>query len=133
MFRVIIAGSRGFWSQDLMDRTMDSLLQNKQAEPIEILSDNGRGAPRFGEIYARKRGYSLKHFDTDWDQYGKAAPYLRNLEMTDQADACVVFWDGETRFEKYMINAAKFTKIPVRVIKYRSPQRELFNEPLPPG
>ena len=119
MFRIIVAGSRGFWSQDLMDRTLDNLLQNKQQDEIEIVSGGARGADRSAIVYAHNRGYKLTVMNAEWDKYGRSAGYKRNQQMAAYADACVVFWDEESRGSKHMIDIAKSIDMPLRVIKYR--------------
>lgn len=126
MFRLIVAGSRGFWSQDLMNRTLDHLLQNKQPDEIEIVSGGARGADRSAIIYAHNRGYKLTVMNAEWNKFGRSAGYRRNQQMADYADACVVFWDGESRGSKHMMDIAKRMDMPLRVIRYRSQQGELF-------
>ena len=126
MFRLIVAGSRGFWSQDLMNRTLDHLLQNKQTDEIEIVSGGARGADRSAIVYAHNRGYKLTVMNAEWNKFGRSAGYRRNQQMADYADACVVFWDGESRGSKHMMDIAKRMGMPLRVIKYRSQQGELF-------
>jgi len=44
--------------------------------------------------------------------------YVRNTQMAKYADACVVFWDGESRGTKHMIDLAKKHKLQLRIIKY---------------
>lgn len=126
MFRLIVAGSRGFWSQDLMNRTLDHLLQNKQPDEIEIVSGGARGADRSAIIYTHNRGYKLTVMNAEWNKFGRSAGYRRNQQMADYADACVVFWDGESRGSKHMMDIAKRMDMPLRVIRYRSQQGELF-------
>jgi hypothetical protein len=46
------------------------------------------------------------------------AGYLRNIQMAEVADAVVVFWDGESRGTKMMIDIAKDYDLSLRVIKY---------------
>lgn len=126
MFRLIVAGSRGFWSQDLMNRKLDHLLHNKSPDEIEIVSGNARGADRFGEVYAHNRGYKVTVMPAEWNKHGKSAGYKRNQQMAEYADACVVFWDGESRGSKHMIDIAKEADMPLRVINYRNQQMDLF-------
>jgi len=126
MFRLIVAGSRGFWSQDRMNRTLDHLLKNKSPNEIEIVSGGARGADRCAIVYAHNHGYKLTVMRADWNTHGRSAGYKRNQEMAAYADACVVFWDEESRGSKHMIDIANSIDMPLRVIKYRSQQGELF-------
>lgn len=38
--------------------------------------------------------------------------------MAEYADACVVFWDGESKGSKHMIDIATSLNLPLRIIKY---------------
>ena len=114
-FRVIIAGSRNFSDYSLLHQTMDNLLRNVADQHIVIISGTARGADRLGELYAKNRGYELKKFPADWKQYGRAAGYLRNEQMAQNADALVAFWDGESRGTKNMIDLARKYQLKIRI------------------
>ena len=105
MFRVIIAGSRGFDNYDLLCAYADYKL-SKITDEIEIVSGWAKGADQLGERYAKERGYSLRIFPAEWDIYGKRAGYLRNVKMAEYADALLAFWDGKSVGTKNMINEA---------------------------
>lgn len=116
MFKVVVAGSRNFNNYNLLKEKLDFLLQNKKN--IEIVSGTARGADTLGERYAKERGYSLKRFPANWEKHGRKAGYIRNKEMRDYADAVVVFWDGESRGTKHMIDLSKEKNLPIKIIKY---------------
>lgn len=118
MFKVIIAGSRGFDNYELLKKRMDKLLQKKKPEDIEIVSGTAKGADSLGERYAKERGYTLKRLPAEWDKYGKRAGYIRNYEMAVYADACVVFWDEESNGTRNMIYSAKVRKIQLRAFDF---------------
>ena len=123
MIKVIIAGSREFDNYDLLAKKVDFFLQNKINKTklysnIEIVSGTAKGADTLGEKYAKERGFALKQFPADWELYGKRAGYVRNKQMRDYADICIVFWDGKSRGSKHMIDLAKETNMPVRVVLY---------------
>jgi len=116
MFKVIVAGSRTFNDSALMCRKLDRILAN-QTE-VEIVSGTARGADKLGEQYAASRGYGVKLFPADWETHGKRAGFIRNEEMANYADACVVFWDSESRGTKSMIDLAEKHKLKLRIITY---------------
>jgi hypothetical protein len=62
--------------------------------------------------------YQLKLFPADWNRYGKSAGFRRNVEMSNHADALVVFWDGKSRGTQHMIREAKNKKLLLRVVEY---------------
>lgn len=117
LYKVIIAGSRSFNDWEMMYMTCDYLFQNKYPD-IEIISGHAKGADYFGEKYAKSNNLKLTIFKADWDKYGKAAGYRRNVDMGEYTDACVVFWDGVSRGSKHMIDIMKRLNKPYRVIKY---------------
>lgn len=117
MFRVIIAGGRDFTDYGFLVETMDYLLSEVN-ESITVVCGKARGADTLGEQYAKERGYSVKYFPADWDRYGKAAGYIRNEEMAENADALVAFWDGKSRGTRNMIEIAKERGLRIRVKYY---------------
>ncbi len=123
-FRIIIAGSRGFdfrspVTQDTFFRKIDNLVSAKQAtHDIVIVSGTAKGADKFGESYARIRGYECRQYPANWDLYGKRAGYMRNVLMAQNADALIAIWDGESRGTQHMINIASDNGLAVRVTHY---------------
>lgn len=117
MFRVIIAGGRDFNNYEGLAQVMDRLLANVTDE-IQIVCGMARGVDRLGERYAKERGYSIRYFEADWDEHGRAAGYIRNEEMAKNADALVAFWDGQSKGTHHMIETAQRYKLDVRVKRY---------------
>lgn len=117
MFRVIIAGGRDFRDYDLLAKTMNHLLSNVSDE-ITVVCGKARGTDTLGEQYAKEHGYPVQYFPADWNRYGKAAGYLRNTEMAQNADALVAFWDGMSLGTRHMIEIAKAHGLKVRVKRY---------------
>lgn len=119
MFKVIVAGSRGFCDYDLLERKLDKILANKVSEGIEVVCGEARGADALGKKYALNKGYKVASFPAHWDTFGKSAGYRRNQEMADYADALVAFWDGASRGTAHMITIAEIKGLPIRVIRYK--------------
>jgi hypothetical protein len=115
-FKVIIAGSRDFKDFYTLATTCDKLLSNK--ENVEIVSGNARGADKLGEQYANLRGYTLKLFKADWDKDGKKAGFIRNEKMASYANALILFWDGESKGSKHMLDMAKRNGLQCRIVKF---------------
>lgn len=121
-FRVIIAGTRTFSDYELLRTTCNNLLYEKQrTHTVVVISGTARGADQMGERYARERGFQLRRFPADWEQYGKSAGHIRNAKMADNADALIAFWDGESKGTKNMIDNARRKGLAVRVIQYQNP------------
>ena len=116
VFRVVVAGSRGFANAELLGRKLSHLLANYS--DICIISGCARGADSLGEQWALANSHKVLRMPADWHVYGKSAGYKRNVAMAEAANACVVFWDGKSRGSQHMINICEERDIPVRVIKY---------------
>ena len=122
-FRVIIAGTRSFNDYELLRDSCNNLLSEKQrTHTVVVISGTARGADQMGERYARERGFQLRRFPADWEQYGKSAGHIRNAKMADNADALIAFWDGESKGTKNMIDNARRKGLAVRVIQYKKPK-----------
>lgn len=119
VFRVIVAGSREFNNYKLLQDKLDNLLVHKvKTHKIVIVSGGARGADQLGERYATQQNYCCDEYPADWQQYGKSAGYKRNVQMAENADALVAFWDGQSRGTQHMISIAKEHKLIVRIIKF---------------
>lgn len=129
MFRVIIAGSRGFDDYELLKEKMDYYLYDKvmSGEQVSIVSGHARGADELGEQYAEDCQLFLTVYPADWAHLGKKAGYIRNGVMAKNADALVAFWDGESRGTLHMIKTAKRKGLPVRVVLYKEENKTLAN------
>ena len=115
--KIIIAGSRDFCLEShykILQAYLDDLIL-EHGLPNEIVSGGARGADRLGERYARENGIAIKQFLPDWDTLGKSAGFIRNHDMGNYADTAVIFWDGESRGTKHMMEFAKKIGMPVFV------------------
>ena len=123
MFKVVVAGSRGFNSYAYMEEALDQQIMEAMEEldiidDIEIVSGGAKGADKLGERYAKERGYSLKIFPAEWNKYGKSAGYKRNAQMAEYADMVIVFWDGESKGTKHMIDLADEKQLYLAINEY---------------
>lgn len=131
-FKVIIAGGRNYENYKLLKFKMNEILKNV-TDDIIIVSGKAKGADNLGEIYAREKGYRIKEFPAEWDNFdepciikynnsGKAynalAGHNRNADMVNYADAAVYFWDGRSTGTANCIKLAKEKGIKIRIIKY---------------
>lgn len=118
MIKVIIAGTRDFSDYSLVKDKLD-LLKSSVGQ-FEVVSGGARGADSLGERYANENDLSLKIFPAEWDKYGKSAGYRRNEQMAQYADACIVFWDGESKGTEHMINLAREYGLKLSIVKYNN-------------
>lgn len=126
IFRIIIAGGRDFTNYTLLKEKVDNIISDKRkTHQIYIVSGKARGADSLGEKYANENGLNIMEFPADWGKHGKSAGYKRNLEMAENADALIAFWDGESRGTKHMIDIAKEKNLPTRIIRYKYDERNI--------
>lgn len=103
VMKLIIAGSRGIVDYDIIKHGyLDSGIQ-----ATEIVSGTARGVDRLGEHLANTFNIPIKRFPANWEGLGKKAGYVRNVTMADYADAALVFWNGESKGTKHMIDIAR--------------------------
>jgi hypothetical protein len=115
-FRVVVAGSRSFADFGLLCERLDVFLS--QRSEVVIVSGGARGADRLGERYAALRGLPVERFPADWARYGRSAGFRRNKAMAEQADAVVLFWDGQSPGTAQMLSLAQSRGLPVRVVLF---------------
>ena len=116
--KIIIAGTRTFNDKHLLFCQMDYLIAKFDLQYFEVISGTAEGADKLGEEWGKERHATITRFPADWNKHGKAAGPIRNAEMADVADICVVFWDGKSKGTKNMIETALSKGLMVKVIKY---------------
>lgn len=113
MFRVIIAGGRSFKDYHRLCSVCDYMLQNQNE--VEIVSGTAMGADRLGEKYAQEREHKIARFPARWDEFGRAAGFIRNEEMAKYAHALIAFWDGRSKGTQHMIDLAKKYNLKIKI------------------
>ena len=111
--KYIVAGGRDFTNGVIAHQVLDTF-----TDIDTIISGDARGADFLGAMYATEKGIPLQHFPAYWDQYGKAAGYIRNAEMAEHGDALIAFWDGKSKGTMNMIKAMRLHKKPYWVYDY---------------
>lgn len=123
VYKLIVAGSRGFGDYELMRSSIEAYMKEYKIKKLEIVSGGARGADSMGEEYADYYYHDKKIMPANWNRqpngdFDKAAGYVRNMEMANYADGCIVFWDGISKGTNHMIKIAKTREIDVMVVKY---------------
>lgn len=114
--KLIIAGRRDFNDVPLLWREVDKI---NAINPIAVvICGMARGADSIGMLYATEHNIALIEMPADWNRFGKSAGYRRNEEMAKIANACICFWDGQSRGTKYTINIATQHGLPLAIVNY---------------
>lgn len=122
--RTIIAGSRGCIDK----RDLFAALSACGWTPTTVISGAARGADRLGEIWASEFNVPCERFTADWDSYGKAAGYKRNVQMAENAEALIALWDGVSKGTKHMIDIANRNGLRVYVHLTTAPAAQENND-----
>lgn len=122
--KIIIAGGRDFNNRSVMFPILSKHINNMTDT---IICGDARGADLLGAEWAAHFSIPIQHFPAYWDQYGKAAGFIRNAEMGEHADALIAFWDGQSKGTKHMIQTMKRLKKPYWVYNYDGTERENYS------
>ncbi len=122
MTRVIIAGSRDFYSPGIFNNVMTEFLSDIPEDELEIISGGCRGADAIGEQYAKDWNIKCTVFPAEWDKYGKAAGPIRNEQMAKYAAEAdrgmlIAFPIGESKGTRNMIKLAQQYGLEIYVIE----------------
>ncbi len=112
--KIIIAGGRDFNNYYILEKVLSSF----KGLIDEVISGDARGADELGARWATYNNIHVNHFPADWDYYGHAAGFIRNIEMADSADALIAFWDSKSKGTEHMIKTMQLKKKPYRVFNY---------------
>ena len=74
------------------------------------------GVDRCAAEYAKENGIKLTEFVPQYEQYGRAAPIVRNKEIVDYSDKIIAFWNGKSKGTLSVIKYAQKTGKPCEII-----------------
>ena len=106
-FKVAIVGSRTFTDYELAEKFIDKVCDDDAILISKIISGGAKGADTIAEEYARNHNIETQIFKPDWEKYGKSAGYKRNVDIIENCDICIAFWDGESKGTKHDIDLCK--------------------------
>ena len=84
--------------------------------PDTIVSGGAKGADTYAKEYAIKNNIPIIEFLPDYRKYGRKAPLIRNMQIVDNCDFLLAFWNGISRGTKFTIEYARKQGIPSKVI-----------------
>ncbi len=73
-------------------------------EISQIVSGGAKGVDSCAKDFAREHNLIYKEFLPEYGRYSRAAPLKRNEKIADYADVVYIFWDGQSRGTRYMID-----------------------------
>ena len=87
--------------------------------PSTIVSGGAKGADSYAKQYALQNNIPLMEFLPDYQRFGRKAPILRNIDIVENCDFLIAFWDGISRGTKFTIDYARKKGVKVKVIEIR--------------
>lgn len=114
--KVAVVGSRSFEDYALLKKTLDELYPNITL----IVSGGARGADSLSEQYAKEEGIRTLIFKPDWEKHGRAAGFIRNRDIVENADMVIAFHDGQSKGTANSIEIAKRLGKKLLVVKFSS-------------
>lgn len=85
---------------------------------VTFVSGGARGADSLAQRFANEFERPIIVHEALWDLYGKAAGYIRNVDIVKDADIVIAFWDGVSKGTKHSIDLAKKQNKIVEIIKW---------------
>jgi hypothetical protein len=123
--KVIIAGGRSFSNYAALKKVIEQYLDTIDTKTLslEVVSGNANGADKLGERYAEEHNHTLHIRPAKWQREDgstdKGAGYKRNIEMANESDALIAFWNGESKGTAHMIQTIKKLNKPAYLVMYR--------------
>lgn len=110
--KIAIIGSRRFKNLDIVEKFVQSLPKD-----TIVISGGAYGVDLMAEETAEKCGLRTIIYLPDFKTYGIPNAYFeRNKKITDEACEVVAFWDNFSKGTKFVIDYAKQTGKPIRII-----------------
>lgn len=85
--------------------------------PDTIVSGGAKGADTFAKEYAIKNNIPFVEFLPQYDKYGRQAPIMRNIQIVENCDYLLAFWNGISRGTKFTIDYASKQGVPFKVVR----------------
>lgn len=125
-YKLAVIGSRDFEDYELLKEEI-----RKLPKPSLIISGKARGADSLAEKYASENGIPTQIFPALWypegegGRFDKGAGMKRNVDIVENSDAVLAFWDGSSTGTVNSINLALSKKKFLKVIYYKIPELEM--------
>ena len=112
--KLAIIGSRTFNDYALLSQTLKPFLPKITL----VVSGAAKGADSLGERWAIENKLKTLIFPADWNQYGKRAGFIRNVDIIENCDYCIAFYDGTSKGTAHAIKLCKKYNKPCNIINY---------------
>lgn len=112
---VVVCGSRDFADPFRVSLEIDARIAKLPAG-CTVLTGGAAGADAIAHESARRHGLPVSVMRADWEEHGKRAGIVRNLQMLDEnPDLVIAFWNGASKGTRHTITEAQKRGIPTEV------------------
>ena len=85
--------------------------------PEVIISGGAIGIDTLARQFAEQNNIPIIQFLPEYSKYGRKAPLMRNIQIVENCDYIMAFWDGTSPGTKFSIDYAKRLGKPFNIIK----------------
>jgi hypothetical protein len=103
--KLAVVGSRCFTDYNYLAEMLDTI--HVFSTITLIVSGGADGADKLAECWADKNGVEKLIIKPDWDKHGKRAGFIRNVEIWNNSDEGIAFWDGQSKGTAHSFDIAK--------------------------
>jgi|2_EtaG_2_1085320.scaffolds.fasta_scaffold20286_4 hypothetical protein len=115
--KILICGDRNWQSKEPIRREIKTI--TRLFGPVtHIIHGCCRGADKMAGEVAEEMGIDVMEFPADWNQYGKKAGILRNIDMLNINPDCALAFHSDinnSKGTKHMTSIARKANIPVYI------------------
>lgn len=98
MKKLLVSGSRTITDRAKVFQTIDEMIGlTLKGEDVTIIEGGAKGVDTLAREFAIERNIPYEEHPADWDKNGRAAGYIRNVEMVKEADVALIIWDGKSK------------------------------------
>lgn len=113
MFKVVIVGGEGTKDYPRFKKKCIECLRNKVKEDRVMIYTTG---DKYVEAFSERYGIDTRFFPCDFKKYGKDALLMRAMDIVADADAAIIFNDGQ-KDSQIIAKLAAEKGLPMRNIK----------------
>lgn len=119
--RLIVAGSRTVTHWMFVEQAINEFLEEMYTDEYDqliIISGTAKGVDRLGERYADEYNEDCHFYPAKWEEFGKRAGFMRNIEMAEVATHCLVICENDSRGALHMFETAKSHGLITKLVDY---------------
>jgi hypothetical protein len=116
--KLMICGSRSITDSEWVKDKIEEYWYNNLAwvDHLILIEGEAKGVDSIAKEYAQENDWEIESYPADWENLGKSAGFIRNIEMVKECDQCLIFWDGVSKGTKHDIDLCKKYNKPFKVI-----------------